>query len=100
LPQALRSQVDPDLCQVDPTAGTSVQAVLGLLTEGAATSIRGRIPPMSEPDGNEPVPDGWSDLTEEERAELRRDFVEARERHAQGLSVPLDEVLPRYRRAG
>ena len=36
-------------------------------------------PPPATPD--EPISDGWSDLTPEERAEI-------------------DEVLPRYRRAG
>jgi hypothetical protein len=55
-------------------------------------------PPPAVP--GESIPDGWSDLTEEERAELRAEFVEARENHAKGLSIPMDEVLPRYRQAG
>ena len=49
----------------------------------------------------QPAPDGWSDLTDEEREELRREYAEAREELQQGdPGVPLDEVLPRYRRAG
>jgi hypothetical protein len=47
------------------------------------------------------APDGWSDLTDEERAELRRDFDEAREDMRNGVrGIPLDEVLPRYRQTG
>ena len=45
-------------------------------------------------------PDGWSDLTEDERAELRAAFDQARENHRNGVGVPRDQVLPRYRRAG
>jgi len=47
----------------------------------------------------EPI-DDWSDLSEEERAELRRDFAEADEEYRRGECLPRDEVLPRLRRAG
>ncbi len=57
---------------------------------------------MSEPerDDDGPVPDGWSHLTEEQREALKLRFAEARARHAEGKSIPMDEVLPRYRQAG
>jgi hypothetical protein len=44
--------------------------------------------------------DGWSHLTEEERARLREKYAAAAKRHAEGRSVPMDAVLPRYRQAG
>jgi hypothetical protein len=51
-------------------------------------------------DENE-APDGWSDLSEEERTELRQEAAAARENVRNGVpGIPLDEVLPRYRQAG
>ncbi len=57
---------------------------------------------MSEPTVTVPasVPDGWSDLTPEERAQLAADFAEADAEFSRGECIPADEVLPRYRRAG
>ena len=47
------------------------------------------------------LPDGWSDLDEEERTELRAAFAEAHENYRNGVpGIPVDEVLPRFRRAG
>jgi len=44
---------------------------------------------------------GWPEMSPEERDELRRDFEEARESIERGEpGIPMDEVLPRYRRAG
>ena len=53
---------------------------------------------MSAPDA-EPS-DDWSDLSEDEIAELRRAFAEADENRRNGVGIPIDDVLPRYRRAG
>jgi hypothetical protein len=44
--------------------------------------------------------DDWSDLSEEERVELRRAFAEADEEYRRGEGIPREEVLPRLRRAG
>jgi hypothetical protein len=44
---------------------------------------------------------GWPEMTPEEREELRRDFEEAREALERGdPGIPMDEVLPRYRKTG
>jgi len=56
-------------------------------------------PPPASPD--ESIPDGWSDLTPEERAELDADFAQAEENIRNGVpGIPIDEVLPRYRQTG
>jgi hypothetical protein len=51
----------------------------------------------SNPPESEDIPDGWSDLTEEERADLDAAFTKAEEEMRNGVpGIPLDEALPRY----
>jgi hypothetical protein len=58
-------------------------------------------PPMAtKPEEIEALPDGWSDLTEGEREELRRAYDEADAAFDRGECIPIDEVLPRFREAG
>jgi hypothetical protein len=50
-------------------------------------------------DGDEPIPDGWSDLSEEEREEIHREADEAMAAIERGdPGIPMDDVLPRYRK--
>jgi hypothetical protein len=56
--------------------------------------------PPAEPEETEATQDGWSHLSEDERAELRAKYTAARARRAEGRGIPMDEVLPRYRQAG
>lgn len=56
--------------------------------------------PPAAPEENDHVPDGWSDLSEEERAELHREADEAEAEYVRSECIPLDDVLPRYRQAG
>jgi hypothetical protein len=52
-------------------------------------------------DGDEPIPDGWSDLSEEEREEIHREADEALAAIERGdPGIPMDDVLPRYRKTG
>jgi hypothetical protein len=54
----------------------------------------------TQPGETREIPDDWSDLTEEEQEELRRDADAAVLELQRGESVPMDDVLPRYRQAG
>jgi hypothetical protein len=56
----------------------------------------------AELDEDGPIPDGWSHLTPEQRAELDERFAEARAAIERGdPGIPMDEVLPRrFAKAG
>lgn len=56
--------------------------------------------PSAPPEHAAETSDDWSDLSEEERGELRRAFAEADEEYRRGECLPREEVLPRLRRAG
>ena len=61
--------------------------------------MQGMSAPMDET--REPVPNAWPDLSQEEREELRRELAEARAELEDGVpGIPMEEVLPRYRKAG
>jgi hypothetical protein len=58
---------------------------------------------MKQPsdEGDETTPNGWSDLSEQERGEIREAFARAEEEYRRGECIPADEVIPRrLRRAG
>jgi hypothetical protein len=58
---------------------------------------------MSASNPPPPVPDenAWPEMSAEEEAELQLAFAQAEEDQRNGvLGIPIDEVLPRYRRAG
>jgi hypothetical protein len=44
--------------------------------------------------------DAWPEMSQEEEAELRRDFAEGDEEYRRGECIPADEVVPRLRHAG
>lgn len=56
--------------------------------------------PSTLPEQTSETSDDWSDLSEDERVELRRVFAEADEEYRRGEGLPREEVLPRLRRAG
>ncbi len=52
------------------------------------------------PPADESATPDWPDMDPEEQAEIRAAFDEAEAEYQRGESLPAEEVLPRYRRAG